>query len=281
MQHKNDHHTTPKCYLKNFSNDGKFIFRKHKRVDEGHRINLELDRPESLKSATVKNNFYTVAGGNEPMLIETLIYEREIENYYHKYYSLFSDPNINGLPTMEDRSRALMCLLSLHCRTPKQFENFFKIVPPDYNYEIDKIKEDYKAAHVSHTLTSFIETHQFKIFRIATITDTSEFITSDNPVLIVNEDGILVNSDFTQQFNKANKVIIPLDPKRCCILTGATDKNEISIEGKAFYNRIDRINVGCSFVQHINDFVMESADKYLFGSEKYLKAFFGLYKFVD
>lgn len=281
MQHKNDHHTTPKCYLKNFSNDDKFIFRKHKRVDEEHRINLELNHPESLKSATVNENFYTVKNGNEPMLIETLIYEREIENYYPKYYNMFSDSNIDGLPTLEDRSRALMCLLSLHCRTPKQFENFFKIVPPEYDYEIDKIKEDYKTAHLLHTLTNFIEAHQFKIFRIATITDTSEFITSDNPVLIVNENGILVNSDFKDHFNKRNKIIIPIDPKRCCILTSATDKNGIDIDGKAFYNKIDRINVDCSFVQHINDLMMESADKYLFGSEKYLKAYFSLYKFID
>ncbi len=281
MQHKNDHHTTPKCYLKNFSDDGKSIFRKYKRVDNGQRVNKELKRPESLKSATVRDNFYTVQSGNEPMVIETLIYEREIENYYPKYYKLLTDPNNVGLPMMEDRSRALMCLLSLHCRTPKQFENFFKEIPNDFNYELDKIQEDYKGAHLLKTLTSFIEAHQFKIFRVATIIDTSEFITSDNPVLIVNKEGNLVNSDFRQQFNKENIIIIPLDPKRCCILTAATDKNGNDIDGKVFYNKIDRINVDCSFVQSVNYHMMGSADKYLFGSEKYLNAFFSLWNFEE
>ena len=278
---KNDHHTTPKCYLKNFSEEGKSIYRKHKRVDQKYRVNKELKRPESLKSATVHDDFYTVKSGNEPMLIETLIYEREIENYYPKYYKLLTDFSAMALPTMEDRSRALMCLLSLHCRTPKQFKNFFSIIPSEFNYEIDQIKEDYKGAHLLKTLTSFIEAHQFKIFRVATITDTSEFITSDNPVLIINKDGDLVNSDFRQQFNKENKIIIPLDPKHCCILTSATDKNGISIEGKVFYNKIDRVDVDCSFVQNVNYHMMGSAEKYLFGSKKYLNAFFGLWKFVE
>lgn len=281
MQQKNDQHTTPKCYLKNFSEDGRFIYRKHKREDQKHRINKELRKPESLKSATVRNNFYTVKSGREPMLVETLIYEREIESYYPKYYKLLTDSKIIGLPTMEDRTRTLMCLLSLHCRTPKQFEIFLKLVPSEFNHEIDKIKEDYKGKHILKTLTKFIEAHQFKIFRIATITDTSEFITSDNPVLIINKDGNLVNTDFRQQFNKENKIIIPLDPKHCCILTGATDSNRITFEGKVFYNKIDRFDVDCSFVKHVNYHMMSSADKYLFGSEKYLNAFFELWRFKE
>jgi hypothetical protein len=281
MQHKNAQHTTPKCYLKNFSDDGKSIFRKHKRTDKSERINKELKRPQSLKSATVRDNFYTVQSGTEPMLVETLIYEREIENHYPHYYKLLTDPNSVGLPTMEDRSRALMCLLSLHCRTPKQFENFFNQISETLNGQLDKIKEDYKGTHLLRTLTSFIEAHEYKIFRIATISDTSEFITSDNPVLIVNKEGDLVNADFKQQFNKDNIIIIPLDPKHCCILTGASDKNGIDINGKVFYNKFDKIDVDCSFVQNVNYHMMGSAEKFLFGSEKYLNAFFTLWKFGD
>jgi hypothetical protein len=281
MQHKNDQHTTPKCYLKNFSADGKFVFRKHKRVDKVERVNKELKQPVSLKSATVRDNFYTVQSGNEPMLVETLIYDREIENFYPTYYKIFTDSTIVGLPSMEDRSRALMCLLSLHCRTPKQFENFLKEVPKEFNYELDKIKEDYKGAHLVKTLTSFVEAHQFKIFRIATISDSSEFITSDNPVLIINKDGYLVNSEFREQFNKNNKIIIPLDPKHCCIMTNASDRNGIELGGKLFYNKIERIDVDCKFVQQVNFHMMGSADKYLFGSENYLNAFFSLWKFTE
>jgi hypothetical protein len=280
MQHKNDHHTTPKCYLKNFSENGKVIFRKHKRIDEANRINLELNKPQSLKNATVIDNFYTLKSGNEPMAVETLIYEREIENYYEKYYKLFSNPNAKHLSTMEDRSRAFICLLSLHCRTPKQFESFFKTIPSSFDYELDLIKEDYKVAHINETLTQFIKTHQFKIFRIVTINDSSQFITSDNPVLLINKDGKLMNSDFEEQFNVENKIIIPIDLKSCCILTDATDKNGINLEGKLYCNKIDRQEVDCSFVQSVNNYMLDSADKYIYGSERYLKTYFSNLIFV-
>lgn len=76
-----DQHTTPKCYLKNFSEDGKNIYRKFKRADEPdkHR-NSELNKPISLKSATVVEDFYTIDGGNNPMVVETTIYANDIEN---------------------------------------------------------------------------------------------------------------------------------------------------------------------------------------------------------
>ncbi len=276
----NDQHTTPKCYLKNFSDDGKTIYRKFKKVDKYDRNNFDLNKPTSLKSATTKDNFYTVRSGRDPMLVETLIYSREIENHYPRFYNLLTDPNIEGLATMEDRSRLLMCLLSLHCRTPKQFKTFFEQVPEKYNHELEKIKEDYKGAHLLKTLTAFIEAHQFKIIRIVKITDTSEFITSDNPVLIVSPTGELKNNEFREQFNVLNIIIIPLDKKHCCILTDATDKNGISINGKVFYNKIERIDVDCSFTQNVNYLMLRSADEYYFGSEKYMKAYFSFIKLV-
>ncbi len=276
--HVNNQHTIPKCYLKNFSEDGVNIYRKHKRRDKDETRNRELDKPISLKSATTRDNFYTVKSGRDPMLIETLVYSKEVENYYPKYYEMLVNPKIVGLPTMEDRTRLLMFLLSLHCRTPKQFDFFFKTVPAEFNHEIDQIKEDYKGAHLLYTLTNFIAAHEFKIFKVATISDTSEFITSDNPVLIVNSEGELLNHKFEEQFNSDNKIIIPLDKKNCCILTDATDKNGVSINGKLFYNKIDRITVDCSFTQNINYRMLGSADNYYFGSENYLKAYFSLFK---
>lgn len=280
LQHINDQHTTPRCYLKNFSDDGKNIYRKFKRVDKVDTESVDLKKPISLKSATIKDNFYSVKNVEEPMLVETLVYSNEIENHYPKYYNILTNPNIDVLPTMEDRSRLLMCLLSLHCRTPKQFRIFFELVPDEFNYEIEIIKEDYKAVHLSKTLTTFIEAHQHKIFRVAEITDTSEFITSDNPVLIVNDKGKLLNNIFKEQFNSHNKILIPLDKKHCCILTNGTDKNGISINGIVFCNDIERIKVDCSFTQNINFLMLESADEYYFGSEKYMKAFFSLVKLV-
>lgn len=281
MQQVKDQHTVPKCYLKNFSEDGSNIFRKFKKVTKEDLTNIELRKPTSLKKATTKEHFYTVDKGTEPMVIESIFYSREIENYYPKYYELLINPKISKLESLDDRSRILMCLLTLHCRTPKQFNYFFKSVPENFQDRIDLIKEDYKTSHIGNTLINFIQTHEYKTITIVKINDSSEFITSDNPVLILNPNGELINHKFKEQFNKDNVILIPLDHKHCCILKNATDKNGISIDGKVFYNGIKRIEENCNFAWEINAKMIKSADLVCYGREKYIKTFFSVHKFID
>ncbi len=215
------------------------------------------------------------------MVVESIFYSREIENYYPKYYELLINPKISKLESLDDRSRILMCLLSLHCRTPKQFNYFFKSVPESFQNRIDLIKEDYKTSHIGNTLIDFIQTHEYKTITIVKIVDNSEFITSDNPLLILNPKGELINHKFKEQFNKENVILIPLDPKHCCILKNANDKNGISLDGKLYYNRIKRTEANCDFVWEINAKMIKSADLECFGRENYLKTFFSVYKFID
>ncbi|UOK42141.1 MULTISPECIES: DUF4238 domain-containing protein [Flavobacterium] len=279
FQHKNDHHTTPRCYLKNFSDDGKFIFRKLKEKNKFGKENLDLQKPISLKSATVNDNFYTIKKSIEPMMVETIFYDFEVENYYDNLYKKLISNDSEIIITMEERTRLLMFFLSLHCRTPKQFDIFFKNIPKELAHEMDIIKEEYKAGHIGKTLLEFIKKHDYKIFKVAKLSDNSEFLTSDNPFLIVNSEGHLKNMEFREQFNEQNKFIIPIDTKHCLIMTNATDRNGISIEGKVFYNKIERMSVDCNFAQTINFLTVENAEKLIFGSEKYIKAFFSFIKF--
>jgi hypothetical protein len=279
FQHKNDHHTTPRCYLKNFSDDGKFIFRKLKEKNKFGKENLDLEKPISLKSATVKDNFYTIEKSNEPMMVETIFYDFEVENYYANLYKKLVDYDNEIIITMEERTRLLMFFLSLHCRTPKQFDIFFKNIPKELEHDIELIKEEYKAGHVGKTLIEFIKKHEYKIFKVARLIDNSEFITSDNPFLIVNENGKLKNLEFREQFNDENKFIIPLDKKNCLIMTNANDKNGIPINGKVFYNKIDKMEVNAGFAISVNNLTIQCSEKYIFGSEKYLKALFKFIKF--
>lgn len=281
MQHVKDQHTTPKCYLKNFSEDGITIFRKFIKVSDDDAHNIELLKPVSLKKITTKEHFYTVDQGTEPMVIESIFYAREIENYYSKYYDLLTNPNVYHLDSQDDRTRILMCLLSLHCRTPKQFDYFFKSVPEKFANDIEQIKEEYKRTHIGKTLIKFIEAHEYKTITIVKISDSSEFITSDNPVLILNPDGELVNHKFREQFNRDNVILIPLDHKHCCILKNATDKNGISIDGRVFYNKIKRIEENCNFVWEINAKMVKSTEFYCFGREKYINTFFSVFKFTE
>ena len=266
--------------MKNFSDDGHNLFKKEKKANvKQEKVLKDLNKPVSLKKATVEDNFYTVKSGNDPMLIETKIYANEIENRYPGIYNLLIDPNKNGFDMME-RNWILGCLLSLHCRTPKQFRLFESTIPDSYAFEIDKIREDYKGAHLLNVFPKFIEAHRFKRVIVAKITDTSEFITCDNPLLIIGSDNALKNNSFKEQFNSDNLLTIPLDKKHCVILTHARDKNGIKADGKVFYNRIERMDVDCSFSQNVNWLTLDSADKYYYGSEKYMKAFFSLYNLV-
>jgi hypothetical protein len=279
MQQVINQHTIPKCYLKNFSEDGINIFRKFKKSVTEDLLNKELEKPISLKSATTKKDFYTISFGTEPMAIESEFYSKEVENYYPKYYKILTDEKINQLESQEDRTRILMCLLSLHCRTPKQFNLFFKSIPEKYNTELTK--EAYKFTHLAKTLATFIETHEYKTITVIKINDESEFITSDNPLLILNHNGELMNNNFVEQFNKKNVLLITLDNKHCCILKNATDKNGNSIDRKIFYNKITRVEENCNFAWEINAKILQSAENCYFGSEKYLKAYFSIIKFED
>jgi hypothetical protein len=273
-------HTVPKCYLKNFSDTGHNLFKKEKKANlKQEEILKDLNKPVSLKIATVVDDFYTVDSGNDPMLIETRIYANEIENRYPAIYNLLIDPSINGFDMME-RPWILSCLLSLHCRTPKQFRLFELTIPESHTFEKDIILEDYKGAHLLRTFPKFMETHEFKRVIIAKITDTSEFITCDNPLLIIGSNNTLKNNSFEEQFNSENLITIPLDKKHCCILTHARDKHGTDAEGKVYYNKIERMDVDASFSNSANMFILDSADKYYYGSEKYMKAFFSLYNLV-
>jgi hypothetical protein len=278
LQHKVWQHTIPKCYLRQFSDDRrkKHIFQKEKPSDSSI---LQEEKHIAVKDATIAENFYTLDWEGEPMIIETLLYDREIENHYPTYYSLLTDASVQGFD-MEQRARMMMCLLSLHCRTPRQLEIFMRFANTVFDNDpikIEKAREEYKVYHAETILVNFIAAHQFKVITIAKLTDTSEFFTSDNPLLIMGADGILKNGSYREQFNIDNDIVIPLDRKHCCILRNATDKNGIDLYGKIFYNRIQRKNVNFSFSQQINLLTYKNADKFCYGSKKYMKAFFRIW----
>lgn len=276
-------HTVPRCYLKNFSDTGHSLHKRAKKAMTPSELNRELNKATSIKSATVIDDFYTVKTGNDPMLIETLIYANEIENRYPDIYKLLIDPDREGFSMLE-RNWILICLLSMHCRTAKQFRLFETILPENTKHEIDKIRHDYKAYHVKEVLPKVIEAHEFKRVIIMKITDTSEFITSDNPVLIIGKDengnDILKNYDYHEQFNPDNTVVIPIDRKHCVVLTHARDKHGVKADGIMFYNKIERMDITAKHSFHTNWMMLDSADKYYYGSKEYLESYFGLINIV-
>ena len=276
-------HTVPKCYLKNFSDDGHSLHKRAKKGMTTDELKRELNKTAPLKTATTIEDFYTVETGNNPMMVETLIYANEIENRYPEIYKFLVDPT-REVFDMEERTWLLCCLLSMHCRTAKQFKLFESILPEEAKNDIDNIRHDYKAYHVKEVLPKVIEAHQFKRVIVLKITDTSEFITSDNPVLIIGkEDGesVLKNHEYHEQFNRENIIAIPIDKKHCVILTHTNDKNGIRMDEKLFYNKIERMDITASGTYPTNWFMLSSADKYYYGSQKYMKAYFNFINIVD
>ncbi|MDP2384823.1 MAG: DUF4238 domain-containing protein [Bacteroidota bacterium] len=276
LQHTKKQHTVPKVFLKNFSDNKRDIYRIFKKPNRSREIiEKEINSPVSLETATVVDNFYTVKSGKEPMMVETLIYSQFIENEYPQIYKVFVDPNIDKFD-MKQRSQILTFFATLHCRTPKQFELFFNLIPPTHLYELEQIKEDYKSFHLAEIAQKVIEAHQFKRLIIYKITDNLEFITSDNPVLIVGRDNSLKNNNYREQFNRDNICIIPIDRKHCCVFSHCKDKNGIDAYGKLFYNKIERKDITPSHVHYINYLMLGSGEKYFYGSKKHLGA---IYKF--
>ena len=276
-----DQHTTPRCYLKNFSEDGTFIYRKRKETHtrEESKRNSELKRPLSLNSATIEEHFYTVNSIANSMLIEKDIYANTIENEYTSIYDFLTNPSIQEFD-MEQRTKMFFFFMTLHTRTPKQFELFSKQIPLDFHFEIDKIKEDYKVAHIIRIADALVKEHGFKTVSILKLTDSSEFITSDNPVLIVGLDNQLKNNEWQQHFNSDNLIFIPIERKHCCVLSEFKDKNGIPAKNRVFINRISRADVDVSFASQVNLLMLDSADKCYLGSKQFMGSFFELLKFV-
>lgn len=267
-------HTVPECYLKNFSADRLKIFGKHKIPDTDPKVprNYELKKGKYIESQTVVLNHYTLNNSPNPMEIETNIYANIIENDYPEVYKILTDNNRTSIDLLE-RTKIFITLLSLHCRTPKQFETLFELAKQHTTEEdLIKVREDYKAAHISKTLYSFLAAHQFKTVVVVSLNDTSEFLTSDNPVLIIDKESNLKNRDFSSQFNSANQIIVTINPKTCVVFAHSPDP-------RTFF-KIVRQTKDIEYSQTLNQRQIDSADKIIYGTEKYLNAFFQLYRLV-
>lgn len=268
-------HTIPGCYLRNFSEDGYKISRKLKKISicEDELIK-ELNKKVSIKSSTVIDDFYTLDKFINPMIIETDIYANTIENKYTDIYNILTS---NSIFDMSMRTYILMFFLSMYNRTPKQFEKFLQLVPSEYLFEKQKIINDYKVLHIKVDLQKMIEAHQFKIFEIIESIGSCEFITCDNPVLIVNKYGLLVTDIFKEKFNINNTIIIPINNKKCLIMSNILENDIIS---KNFYNKILYKEVDNSIVSSINLLTLDNADKYYFGKGEFFNLFFKTFKFI-
>lgn len=261
-------HTVPQCYLKNFSADGLKIFGKEKISDTNPNIprNYELKKGKYIESQTIVLDQYTLNNSPDPMIIERDFYAYKTEKDYSELYNILIDPNVTTITPLE-RCKIFTSMLSLHCRTKKQFDLFIEIAKEFTTPEdLIKAKQDYKVAHLEMTLLNFIAAHQNKAIAVITISDHTEFLTSDNPILIINKKEENKNWDFREQFNPDNQIILPINPKTCVVFAQAKKPKDLFI--------IHRMTRDIKYVQEQNFMQIHSAEKTIYGSENYIKMFF-------
>jgi len=276
MSYTKKQHTVPRSFLKNFSEDGINLYYKYVDIKDQFYSEKSKIGKVALKSATTVNDFYTLKDNINPMLVEHEFYSSKIENNYNNYYNYLI--NDNKL-IISDTEWAEICLLtfSLYCRTPKQFENYYKTYKNllinnninDINHIINLEKENYKIKHITDTLTNFTNVHQFKNLKVATIIDSSEFLIGDNPLILINENKEV--KEHQDQFDIDYSFLLPINNKKCLIFYNVYFKNKKQL---VHSKRIERIDVTCEFTRQANLHIIRNAEKYVYGTEKFLNVFF-------
>ncbi len=254
-------HTIPECYLKNFIDDDSLLYQRDKTLD-----NSKNTRIVSVDNATVKRKFYTLKGSH-PMLMETDIYGNLLEKDYPKMYNYLISKNPEDLD-LSTKESILIFFFSLYCRTPKHFNIFLKSVPNEYLFELDKIKEDYKIAHFKDVVMGMVDAHKWKKFTMITSVDSSEFITCDNPLIIQNKLGQLETHTFGSQRIVDYNIAIPLNRKKCLLLTNFIDHNNQIIYNHSGNFRIYQGTANQEYVDNINLLLQGTSERYIYGSKK-------------
>lgn len=277
---KNQHYI-PQSYLRNFSMNRK----GNDYVNV--RFNGEKFHETNIRNICSENYFYSIPGADEATknLIEKY-YSENIDALYPEIAELARNEEVTQI-TDEQREKILYAVLNLYFRTPKflaYYENHINELEAkfdDYNtgkserHIIDFYDEkiDFRQVNYDHFKGSskekgkllFLSQHimLFKYFVdyklndgicISKIEDDSEYITSDNPVIIRNTHGFNENI-----FSRGNIIHLPISPKYKITLI---PKAETTLKGSFL-----RISDTRDIVIGINHDIEKNSEKWIIGSK--------------
>jgi len=281
MAELKNHHYIPKSYLRNFS------FQKNKDYYAFVRYMNEKTYETNIRNICSENYFYSIPGlsANNKNIIEKY-YANSIDNLYPEITEIITNDSITQL-TVDQRKKILSCSLNLYFRTPKflkycsehikKLENIFdeyhlgknerykvnffdsKIDLRQIDYSKfkskigDKSKQLFLIQHIK-IFNDFVDYKHDDGIAVYKIEDESEFITSDNPIIIRNANGTLDNI-----FAYDNVIYLPINNK---YLITITPKSEASLQ-----NTFLRISADFDFVMTINYDIDKNSDKWIIGSE--------------
>lgn len=252
-------HYVPRCYLKCFSTE-----REKDKYQIGV-IDKELKNNSFLNNITkvcVENDIYTLKGETEEQkqLIENL-YGILFDNNYNKAYSILTNPNIKEIET-EDARLIISIAITLLFRNPKfvnihndtiyrAFKQAYelaqrmnkvyfiyekikiniegKTLDDIYRDYVSKTKESITLLQVEFAL-KLIELRKNDGINVVKVCEYDHsFITSDNPIVLYNQNGGII-----APFSIDTTIKMPIDRKHN-LLISPNDKYTIK-------NKITRIN---------------------------------------
>lgn len=238
-------HFIPKSYLNNFavSEDGKnFISAKNSEEDKIITV--------STRDICVNKNLYTLPNDENKFAIEHF-YADNIDAEFPKIYKTLKDKTVSDIDR-ETKEKIISVALSLYFRTPKflneenkLFEELvceaqknskggdfiieyageeITISPKEVQLIIKEQKENNRINFLSQHLDNYEKLIKSKIkdtIYVYHLIDDSQFITSDNPVIIrpyadptdENFDAEKHYNQVVNPFDRANTIHLPLDNK--------------------------------------------------------------------
>lgn len=290
-------HYVPRTYLKNFSSKqaGEEYYVKV--------LPIETPQSDKIFEINIKNvclerNLYTLPGETleQKMLLEKF-YSGEIEQHYNKIYNILTDP-IKTNVTVEERELIISTVVTMFYRTTKwinQHNDLMKQVYAQMFSLCQQTGKDYflfegiKISIKDKSLEGLLKEHKIenrpgqvitqlevalKLIQIRSKSDNifisklsdgdSEFITSDNPVVIQNLKG-----GHIAPFDPSNLMKLPLDKKHMLFLMPDADESA--------RNLIVRHNVSGLFCKTekliSNAEQFQKADRFIIGDNSSLSSY--------
>jgi hypothetical protein len=290
-------HFVPRTYLKQFSEKkGSGHYNVMALPANDLRAGAIIER--NTKSICYEKHIYTLPGATaeEKMLVETF-YSEALESKYEDVYTLLINPAKNELSTAE-RDLVVSTVATMLYRVPRwrnqhtgvmrrlfgmaiQATNHtgqknLEIEGDTYVIEgktVDQLIKEYLAnnkgrqiiaqLNVALKLVSLrMERDNVYIFKLED--GDQQFLTSDNPVILQNLDGLPISP-----FNPSNIIKLPLDPKHYLMLMPNNDKDNL--------HRIQRHDAAGGFSRReeliSNTEQMQQAGEFIIGSTASLTRF--------
>ncbi|MEO8147135.1 MAG: DUF4238 domain-containing protein [Bacteroidia bacterium] len=277
-----NHHYIPQSYLRNFSKESKGEYYVYVRFhgEKFYRTNI--------RNICSENYFYSIpdAAEDKKNIVEKY-YADHIDSLFPEITEVITNDNISRIDLIT-RRKIITAALSLYFRTPKFLnahnKHLSKVIELLKNYSLGKTEihtieflgrkidvknvdfEKLEEDTFKQNKIVFLKQH-FEIFNafvdfklndgigVKKIVDDSEFITSDNPLIIRNQSGELSNL-----FHPENSILLPINNKYLLMISPKSDT--------FLSNTFHRIEGRFKSVFVINVDVEEKSEKWIIGSEK-------------